>query len=110
MKTFFLLVAFLLAGCTTYLPNGCVVDAASHRAALQATHKLEPYFWSRELIVRYYATKTQHAYCVWVQDGATFAYDEASGAFAIRPKGLSAMSLADAIEGQGTIEAAVFFP
>ena len=112
MKTFLLLTALLLAGCatTTSLPNGCVVDAVSYKNSLEAKNKLAGWGNAKVLIVKYYATRTQHAYCVWKQQPYIFAYDERSGAFAVRTRFYGPMAIAEAIEGQGAVEKAIFLP
>lgn len=109
----FLLLAFVvLAGCatTTSLPNGCVVDALSYKHSLEARNKLAGGGDAKVLLVRYVSTPTQHAYCVWKQPPYIFAYDERSGAFAVRTKFYGPAAIAEAIEGQGNVEKAIFLP
>lgn len=61
--------------------NGCVVTAVSYMAAVRSQQELRSNFWSRVLLVRFENYSGGHAYCVWMTDGQTYAYDRTGGSF-----------------------------
>jgi hypothetical protein len=107
-----LILLCVLCGCatTSTLPNGCVVDAVSYKYSVLAKSKLADWGDSKILLVKYSSTATQHAYCVWKQPPYLYAYDERSGAFAVRTTFYGPLALATAIEGPGVVERAEFLP
>jgi hypothetical protein len=97
-----LLVLALLTGCTT------TRIAIAYKNSELAQKKLNGHGNAKILLVRYYATPIQHAYCVWQQPPYIYAYDERSGSFATHTKFFGPMAIAESIEGVGHVEKAGF--
>lgn len=72
-----LLAILLLTGCTTTLPNGCLVDAISHRQATEAKARLMGATSFNEVLsVWNDGDKMGHCYNVFSwPDGEFWAYD-----------------------------------
>jgi len=79
--------------------NGCVVSAFDYMAAVEASHKLEPNFWARVMLVRYENYSAGHAYCVWESDGRIYGYDRSSGSFPIPGHAKDPVSIAQSLSG-----------
>jgi len=77
--------------------NGCVISAFDYLAAVEASHKLEPNFWARVMLVRYANYSSGHAYCVWESDGHIYGYDRNSGGFPIPGQSKDAVSIAQSL-------------
>jgi hypothetical protein len=63
---YLILCAFLLTGCSTTLPNGCLVEAVSYKYSLIANSKLNS---GKILIVEYDKGITSHAYFCFSTNG-----------------------------------------
>lgn len=68
MKYFILLICLAFAGCTTTLPQGCLVEATSYKYSILAKNKL-PNNYAKILIVEYSDQNVGHAYCVFSTNG-----------------------------------------
>ena len=77
-----LLVSFGV-GCSHYAPmeNGCMVDAAVKQAVYRQHNNLEPYYWSKILIVRWSNNRSpnSHALCAYIFKNHLLLYDYWSG-------------------------------
>lgn len=105
------IICFILAGCTTTLPNGCVVDAASLRYSLIAEQRLDPYTEARLLFVRYRGASVGHMFCVWQEQGEQLAYDPPISTRPTRvPPALQNNPLAVANYLDREVEMATWFP
>lgn len=67
-----------LVGCTTTLPNGCLIDASSYKYSFLAKEKL-PQQYAHILIVQYDGTMG-HAFCIYTINGKDlWSYDHNLG-------------------------------
>jgi len=87
MRNLALIFALALTGCTTTrLPNGCVVDALSHRHAVESRVKLEGKTAFNEiLLVSFTDSRTGHALSIFCHRDRLWAYDYARGSRPLGP-------------------------
>jgi hypothetical protein len=79
-----ILVLLCVCGCTTYLPNGCLVEAASYRYSLQAKGALQ-HGWAKILIIGFNDQDVQHAALVFSTNGSDrHVYDAWAGSLPVR--------------------------
>lgn len=85
MRLIVLIAAFALVACsTTELPNGCVVDALSHRYAVSSQMQLEgTTAFNEVLLVIFTDQKSGHALSIFEHEGELWAYDYERGSWRI---------------------------